>query len=136
MVKPYKHSLQKRQLHPSFCEACNLRNSPQQSRLTAYVSLVCSLLEYGATIWDLYLQKDIDRLERIQRQAARFITRDYFSRDHGCATKMLKDLNLPILQERHRNLRLFIFSHYNIYINEYFMIVRGERGEVGIGDGE
>ena len=57
------------------------------------------------------LKKDIDRLERIQRQAARFITRDYFSRDPGCVTKMLKDLNLPTLQERRRNLRLsFLFK--------------------------
>ena len=89
----------------------NLTNSPQQSRLTAYISLVRSLLEYGAIIWDPHLKKDIDRLERIQRQAARFITRDYFSRDPGCVTKMLKDFNLPTLQERRRNLRLsFLFK--------------------------
>ena len=45
-------------------------------------------------------------LEKIQRQAARFVTRDYRSRDPGCVTQMLEDLNLPTLQARRRNLRL------------------------------
>ena len=89
----------------------NLQNCPKQTRLTAYISLVRSLLEYGATIWDPHVKKDIDKLEKIQRQAARFVTRDYRSRDPGCVTQMLADLRLPTLQERRRNLRLtFLFK--------------------------
>ena len=89
----------------------NLQNCPKQTRLTAYTSLVRSLLEYGAIIWDPYTQKENDKLEKIQRQAARFITRDYRSRDPGCVTNMLSDLNLPTLQSRRRNLRLtFMFK--------------------------
>ena len=84
----------------------NLSNCPKKSRLTAYLTLVRSTLEYGSIIWDPHLQKDVDKLEKIQRQAARFITRDYFSRDPGCVTKMLKDLELPTLQDRRRHLRL------------------------------
>ena len=84
----------------------NLAHCPKKSRLTAYLTLVRSILEYGSIIWDPHLQKDVDKLERIQRQAARFINRDYFSRDPGCVTKMLKDLELPTLQERRRQLRL------------------------------
>ena len=44
------------------------------------------------------LQKDIDKLEKTQRQAARFITGDYISRDQGCVTRMFKDLAIPLLQ--------------------------------------
>ena len=33
-------------------------------------------LEYSSVVWDLHLQKDIDKLEKTQRQAARFITGD------------------------------------------------------------
>ena len=89
----------------------NLANCPKQSRFTAYTSLVRSVLEYGSTIWDPHTQKDIDRLERIQRQAARFITRDYRTRTPGCVSNMLRELDLPSLQTRRRHLRLsFLFK--------------------------
>ena len=58
------------------------------------------------TIWDTSTQKDIDKLERIQRQAAVFITRDYRSRYTECVTKMMKDLELPTLQQRRKELKL------------------------------
>ena len=52
------------------------------------------------------LKYDIDRLERVQRSAGRFITRDYKSREEGCITKMLTDLGLSSLEERRRQQRL------------------------------
>ena len=78
----------------------NLHHCPQPCRKNAYLALVRSKVEYGSIIWDTYLQTDIDRLERVQRSAARFITVDYRSRQEGCITKMLQDLDLPTLQER------------------------------------
>jgi len=48
-------------------------------RRNAYLSLVRSVIEYSAIVWDPYLQLDIDRLDRVQRQGVRFITRDYRS---------------------------------------------------------
>ena len=84
----------------------NLHRCPKETRLQAYVSLVRSLLEYGAVIWDTSIKQDIYKLERIQRQSARFITRDYHSREEGCMTQMLKDLDLPTLQQRRKELRL------------------------------
>ena len=57
-------------------------------------------------IWDPTLQKDIDKLEAVQRRAARFIKQDYKSREPGCVTRMLSDLNLPPLQDRRKQLRL------------------------------
>ena len=55
----------------------NLRNFPEDCRKTAYLSLVRSILDYGSIVWDPYLLSDIDKIERVQRQAARFITGDY-----------------------------------------------------------
>ena len=49
---------------------------------------------------------DIDKLERIQRKAARFITRDCRTRTPGHVTDMLKNLDLPLLQERRTDMRL------------------------------
>jgi hypothetical protein len=78
---------------------------------TAYITLVRSIMDYGGIIWDPYLKTDVDRLERIQHQAARFITGDYKTREPGCITKMLIDLELPTLEKRRTTQRLiFMFK--------------------------
>jgi hypothetical protein len=51
-------------------------------------------MEYGGIIWDPYTETNIKRLERIQRQAARFITGDYRSREEGGVSNMLVKLDL------------------------------------------
>ena len=57
-------------------------------------------MDYGAIIWDPYIQKKVTKLECVQRQAARFITNDYKTKSEGCMTKMLQELDLPPLQDR------------------------------------
>ena len=89
----------------------NIQHCPATTRKTAYISLVRSTLEYGATIWDPYTQTEIDSLEAVQRRAARFITRDFKSREPGCVTRMLNNLDLPSLETRRKHLRLtFLFK--------------------------
>ncbi len=61
----------------------NIRHVPEPCRKTAYISLVRSTMEYGATIWNPYMKGDIDKLERIQNRGIRFIKRDYKSREPG-----------------------------------------------------
>jgi hypothetical protein len=58
--------------------------------------------------WSNYKQ-EITKLESIQRRGARFITKDYQSREEGCMTKMLNELNLPTLQSRRQKQRLIFF---------------------------
>ena len=84
----------------------NLRHCSRSCRKNAYLSLVRSTLEYGAIVWDPFLQGDIDRVERVQRRAARFICQDYRSRTPGSISSMLKDLDLQTLQARRKELRL------------------------------
>jgi hypothetical protein len=60
-------------------------------------------MEYGAIIWDPYNKNDINKLENLQRRGARFITKDYKSRKEGRMTKMLRDLDLPLLQTRRQH---------------------------------
>ncbi len=84
----------------------NLRHCPQPCRKNAYIALVRSKLEYGSVVWDPYLQGDVDRIERVQRSAARFITKDYRSREEGSVTAMLETLELAPLHERRRLQRL------------------------------
>ena len=64
------------------------------------------MLEYGSVVWDPYLTRDIDKLERIQRNGARFKLGEYKSRHEGAVTNMLKDLDLPTLQDRRTNAKL------------------------------
>ena len=85
----------------------NLKNCPEECRKLACISLVRSTLEYGSSVSDPSLQKDINCIEKSQRQAARFIKKDYRSREDGCVTTMLRDLELPSLQQwREFNKRL------------------------------
>ena len=66
-------------------------------------------MEYSAIIWDPYNKNDINKLENLQRRGARFITNDYKSREEGSMTKMLRDLDLPLLQTRRQHQRLIFF---------------------------
>ena len=47
------------------------------------------------SLWDPHNQTDIDRLERVQRQAARFIVGDYHSREPSCHQKPQTKPSLP-----------------------------------------
>ena len=62
-------------------------------------------LEYASSSWDPYLAEDVNRLEQMQRQAARFV-HNYHDRQPGCITKMVQDLNSKPLSSRRRMKRL------------------------------
>ena len=51
----------------------NLKFCPEKLKETAYLDLVRSVLEYGATIWNPHLAKDSNSLEMVQRKAAIFV---------------------------------------------------------------
>ena len=87
----------------------NLSYCPTACRRNAYLSLVRSVIEYGAIVWDPYLQQDIDRLDRVQRKGVRFIKGDYKSRSPGCVTAMLASQNLS-------SLLLFFFSSLLFFV--------------------
>jgi hypothetical protein len=78
----------------------NLRGCPQDVKAQAYTTLVRPVLEYASTVWDPYTLQQIYALERVQRQAARFVTGDYSSRDPGSVTRMLQQLQWDTLEER------------------------------------
>ena len=67
-------------------------------------------MEYEGITWETYAETNINRLEKIQRQAARFITGDYRSREEGSVSNMLVKLELKELKER-RTSQKFIFLY-------------------------
>jgi hypothetical protein len=70
-------------------------------------------MEYGGIIWGPYTETNINRLERIQRQAARFITGDYRSWEGSVSNNMLVKLELQELKERRERARnLYFCTHW------------------------
>ena len=63
-------------------------------------------MEYGGIRWDPYTETNINRLEWIQQQAARFITGDYRSREGGSVSNMLVKLEVQELKERRESQKL------------------------------
>ena len=75
-------------------------------------SLVKPILEYGCCVWDPYLKTQIDNLEKVNKNAARFITKNY-SYTHGSTAQNMHDLGwIPLEEQRARN-KLNIFFKAN-----------------------
>ena len=51
----------------------DLKYCSEDCKRLAYIALVRSFLEYGSVVWDPYQSRDIIAIEKVQRQAARFI---------------------------------------------------------------
>ena len=74
----------------------------------AYKQLVLPLLEYCAPIRDPHHQTDINKLESVQRRAARFILNKPWNNNLDRVTVMLNDLKWPTLQSHHKYFRLIL----------------------------
>ena len=86
----------------------NLKSCPTVFKQQAYVSVVRPVLEYGCVVWDPYLKNDSDKLENMQRRAARFVCNDY--QQTSSVTNMLQQLNWETLSDRRKHHRL-AFMH-------------------------
>ena len=89
----------------------NLHSASKETKAAAYKSLVRPVLEYSLSAWDPHLQKDKDKLESVQKRAARFVTNNY-AKQPGTMTHTLSTLNWPSLESRRYSSKLVLF--YNI----------------------
>ena len=85
----------------------NLKGCPEKLRETAYFSLVRSFLEYSATVWHPRQKYNSDKLEMVQRRAARFVKGRYGMFES--VTQMLEQLTWTPLSKRRENSRLILF---------------------------
>ena len=83
----------------------DLHHCAQKVKDQAYKSLVGPTLKYSCTVWDPYRAYQKSWLEQFQRGAARFVTRTY-TKEKGCESKALKQLNWPTLEKRRQVARL------------------------------
>ena len=85
----------------------NIKISSPRLRTQAYFSLVRPLLEYASPVWDPYTQDNINKIEMIQRRAARYVKNNYDRT--ASVTSMLEDLNWRSLADRRTDARLSLF---------------------------
>jgi hypothetical protein len=85
----------------------NLWRCPAVIKQQMYFSLVRPLLEYASSVWDPHITSDIQKIEMVQRRAARFVTRNY-SKIPGSMTDILHQLQWPTLEQRRIESRLTV----------------------------
>ena len=72
--------------------------------MQSYQTLVRPILEYASSAWDPHTQQNIDKLEAVQRRAARFVTWDY--RTTSSVSDMVFNLGWETLQQRRTQAKL------------------------------
>lgn len=77
-----------------------LRNSPKETKLMLYKSLIRPVLEYASPVWSPYKHMEINQIEGIQKKAVRFICRRYDR--YFSPSSTLSSLNLAPLSDRRR----------------------------------
>ena len=82
----------------------NIKISSRKIKETAYKTFVRPILEYASSIWDPHTEQNTNKLEAVQRRAARFVMRRYHNT--SSPTTMLEELKWPSLQDRRRTARL------------------------------
>lgn len=89
----------------------NFKHSPSSLKATLYLTNIRPILEYACVIWDPYTINLTEKIERVQKQAARFVTGNYNFTTRG--SRIREGLGWKTLSSRRKILR-FKFL-YNIY---------------------
>ena len=82
----------------------NLNIGSTTVKQNAYKALVRPLVEYASPVWDPYHQTEIDRIEMVQRRAARYVTNSHNNR--SSVNQMLEHLEWKSLEQRRKDARL------------------------------
>jgi hypothetical protein len=85
----------------------NLRIGNTKIKELAYKTFVRPILEYACTVWDPHTDTNINKLEMVQRRAARFVLNNYHRT--ASVSAMIDYLKWPSLQERRKDARLTMF---------------------------
>ena len=68
----------------------NLKGCTKKLRDTGYISLIRPALEYSCSVWHPHEKSNMDRIENVQRRAARFVLNNY--RGKASVSEMLHNL--------------------------------------------
>ena len=76
----------------------NLRVKSRETKASAYFTMVRPNLEYCSNVWSPHTDKAREKIEMVQRRAARYVTSRY--RNMSSVTDMLEDLGWDTLETR------------------------------------
>ena len=79
----------------------NLKGCPKKLRDTAYISFIRPVLEYSCSVWHPHKKSNKDKIEKVQRRAARFISNNF--RHKANVSEMLHNLGWQSLDSRRRD---------------------------------
>ncbi|KAK3098073.1 hypothetical protein FSP39_015909 [Pinctada imbricata] len=82
----------------------NISTCPSKIKEQCYRTMVRPVMEYACVVWDPITQKDTNKIEMVQRRAARFVYGDY--RTTSSVTSMLRSLQWDTLQHRRQDLKV------------------------------
>ena len=95
----------------------NITSCPKDIKAQCYKTLVRPILEYASPAWDPHTATNINKLEAVQRRAARFTMGDY--KTTSSTSQMISDLGWPSLQQRRVDAKLtmvYKITHYLVEI--------------------
>ena len=84
----------------------NLHQCPSTVKFNFYKSMVRLVLEYASMVWDSHTSANINKIQSIQRRAARFCLNNFSN--SSSVTDMLSSLNLPPLKQRRERAKLIM----------------------------
>ena len=85
----------------------NVVTKNKDIKTMAYNSLVSPQIEYASAVWSPYTKENINKIEKVQRRAARWVSNDYSS--YSSITDMLSSLGWRSLENRRTDTRLAMF---------------------------
>jgi hypothetical protein len=81
---------------------CSVRGSHPND----FTTMVQPTLEYASAAWDPYASDQINKFDKVQRRAARFVSNNYRDKTPGCVTAMVKSLGCEPLTEHRKSHKL------------------------------
>lgn len=85
----------------------NLSNHSSATKASAYISLVCLIMENASCVWDTHEIINVQALKKVQRWEARWFLSEYGR--HSSVTRMLAQLGWPTLLQHCRFMCRIVF---------------------------
>ena len=91
----------------------NLSHCGPKVKEIAYTTFIRPSVEFASSVWDPHTKRNIQKVEKVQRGAARFVAGDF--RRTSSVSDMISALKWPTLQDRRLQSRLVLM--YKIYFD-------------------